>query len=100
MKKNRQGEGGGTLSKIAIYQKAAAHALDAIEVLAREMKEGDNSGARVGAAKALLAKCLPDLKSTDFTPETRQMFISILGGNSSVSSHDSDTQIAGPEKEN
>jgi len=55
------------VSKQALYSKASSHALEAIEVLVREMQHGDNSNARTGAARALLNKCVPDLKSQELS---------------------------------
>lgn len=56
---------GGNLSKSVIYNKVSRHAPDAIDVLVKEMKEGDNSNARVAAAKVILSKCIPDLKAVE-----------------------------------
>lgn len=76
---------GGIPSKQAIYQKAAAHAYEAIETLARIIKDGDNDNARVGAAKALLAKCIPDLKASELTGKDGepllQALVKFLDGN-------------------
>jgi hypothetical protein len=57
----------GVLSKQALFQKASYHAPRAIEVLVEAMEMGENYAVKTGAAKALLSKCLPDLKSTDFS---------------------------------
>ena len=54
------------MSKIALYNKAKYHAPRAIEVLAEAMEKGESYAVRVGAAKVLLAKCIPDLKATEF----------------------------------
>ena len=56
---------GKTPSKTGLYSATAAHALESIKVLAYEMKHGDNSNARIGAAKTILSKCIPDLRSVE-----------------------------------
>lgn len=58
-----------TPSRQGLYAKAAKHAKEAIDVLVREMRTGDNSNARTGAAKALLAKAIPDLRSVEISGE-------------------------------
>jgi hypothetical protein len=69
----------GVPSKQILYQKAAGHAIDAIEVLAKLMYEADNDAAKVGAAKCLLSKCIPDLKATELTGEDgNEILIKIL----------------------
>lgn len=74
-----QEQKGGIPSKQRIYQKAAAYAIEAIETLAKAMREADNDNARVGAAKVLLAKCIPDLKATELTGEGgNEILIKIL----------------------
>lgn len=47
----------------------AAHAKRAIEVLVDAMNHGENYATKVGAAKTILAKCIPDLKSTELSGE-------------------------------
>lgn len=59
---------GGVISRAALYRKLAGHAERAIEILAEEMEKPSRmSGVRVGAAKVILNKVLPDLKATDVT---------------------------------
>ena len=58
-----------TPSKAELYEYAARYAPEAIQELYRIMKSGDGDSNKVAAAKTLLAKCLPDLKSTDLTEE-------------------------------
>lgn len=50
-----------------LYSQAAAHAPRAIEVLVEIMNKGDNDNARMGAAKSILAKAIPDLKAVEVT---------------------------------
>lgn len=71
----------GTPNKQGLYAKAAVYAEDAIKVLAHEMEHGDNSNSRVGAAKALLAKVIPDLKAMEITGEKGDMIRIILDTN-------------------
>ena len=64
---NLQGKKRGPVSKNALYQAASAHAHDAIAVLVELMNNGSHEATRVGAAKTILAKCIPDLKATEVT---------------------------------
>lgn len=64
---NSQGRKRGPVSKQALYSAASAHAHTAIEVLVELMTTGKHEATRVGAAKTLLAKCLPDIKATQLT---------------------------------
>ena len=57
----------GPVSKNALYQAASAHAHDAIAVLVEIMKNSEHDASRIGAARTLLNKCLPDLKATELT---------------------------------
>lgn len=57
----------GGMSKAALYNSAKYHAPRAIEVLAEAMERGESYAVKVGAAKVLLAKCIPDLKATELT---------------------------------
>lgn len=55
----------GTPARDVLYSEAAKYAPRAIAVLVNIMEHGDNDNARMGAAKAILAKAIPDLKTTD-----------------------------------
>lgn len=55
----------GTPARTVLYSEAAKYAPRAIAVLVDIMEHGDNDNARMGAAKAILAKAIPDLKATD-----------------------------------
>jgi len=56
-----------TRSRQGLYAMAAKYAPRAIEVLQELMEHGDNSSVRMGAAKVLLAKSIPDLKAMEMT---------------------------------
>ncbi len=56
---------GGVPNRGSLYAVAAAHSKEAIEALYDLMKNSQNDGIRLGAAKALLNKSLPDLRQTD-----------------------------------
>jgi len=56
--------GGGKRSKKAMYESASHHAIKAINRLA-ELIDSKNEPVAVSASKALLAKCLPDLKAIE-----------------------------------
>lgn len=55
---------GGVPNKGSLYAVAAAHSKEAIETLYDLMKNSKNDGIRLGAAKALINKVLPDLNKT------------------------------------
>jgi hypothetical protein len=63
------------VSKNAIYQKASSYAIDAISVLVDVMHGGDNDNARIGAARTLFSKCVPDLKATEISTDEQTKFI-------------------------
>ena len=56
---------GGVLNKGSLHAVAAAYSMEAIETLYDLMKNSKNDGIRLGAAKALINKVLPDLNKTD-----------------------------------
>lgn len=58
---------GGTPKREILYSEAASHAPRAIEILVELMEKGDNDNVRLGAAKTILAKAIPDLKSMELT---------------------------------
>ena len=64
-KKNHQGEGGGTVKRDILYNEAAKHAPRAIEIVVDLMEHGDNDNVKLGAAKTILAKAIPDLQAME-----------------------------------
>jgi hypothetical protein len=66
---SHQANTGGVPNRGSLYAVAAAHSKDAIETLYDLMKNSRNEGIRLGAAKAILNKSLPDLKSSDVPDE-------------------------------
>ncbi len=58
-------KGGRPIGKQALFSMASAHATKAIKRLV-ELMDSDNENVAVSASKAILAKCLPDLKATEF----------------------------------
>jgi ATP-dependent protease HslVU (ClpYQ) ATPase subunit len=60
---------GGVPNRGSLYAVAAAHSKDAIEILYDLMKNSKNDGIRLGAAKAILNKTLPDLKQSEISEE-------------------------------
>lgn len=58
-----------TPTRDILYAEAAKYAPRAIEILAEIMEKGDNDNSRMGAAKTILAKAIPDLKSIELTGE-------------------------------
>lgn len=58
---------GQTPSRNVLYSYAASFAREAVDVLVEQMRHGDNSNARTGAAKTLLAKAIPDLRAMEIS---------------------------------
>lgn len=58
---------GGPKPREMLYAEAASHAQRAIEILVDIMENGDSDSNRVGAAKTILAKAIPDLKAMELT---------------------------------
>lgn len=93
----------GTPSRQALYQMTAGHAREAILCLMDIIRNGDNSAARMGAAKVILNKCLPDLRATSITgAEGKELVLQILGGSTTnaVSSDNSHPQAPQLKEEN
>lgn len=61
---------GKPMSKQAMFSKISSGADIIIATLFAEMEHGDNSNARIGAAKVLINKILPDLKVTELVGNT------------------------------
>lgn len=59
---------GKTTNRQGIYSKFEPHAEKAIGVLVEAMERG-NWAVKIGAAKIILAKLVPDLKAIQSTPE-------------------------------
>jgi hypothetical protein len=53
------------ISKQAAYSKAAAYFEEALETAIDVMRKSKNDNARLGAARTVISKVLPDLKSED-----------------------------------
>ena len=60
---------GGTPSRQGLYAIAAKYSAEAIKTLYDLMKNGKQEAIRMGAAKALLDKSLPDIKAVEVTGE-------------------------------
>lgn len=56
---------GGVPNRGSLYAVAAAYSKEAIETLYDLMKTSKNDGIRLGAAKAIINKSLPDLRLSD-----------------------------------
>lgn len=65
---NQEAKKGGTQNQAALYQQLAAHAPEAIAKLV-ELMGSRNDNIALGAAKTLLAKVVPDLRTTQITGE-------------------------------
>lgn len=63
--RSREAKKGGSPARDVLYSEAAKYAPRAIAVLVDIMEHGDNDNARMGAAKAILSKAIPDLKSIE-----------------------------------
>jgi hypothetical protein len=59
--------GGKQISNRALQEMARPYAKAALETVFRLLTEGDNDNVKLGAAKIILSKVLPDLKATELT---------------------------------
>lgn len=66
------------ISKQAAYNKAASHFQTALDVVIDVMKTSKNDNARLGAARTVIDKVLPDLKSTELKDEDGKSLFSVL----------------------
>ena len=64
-----KGGGAKTPNRQGLYAAASKYSLDAIETLFDLMKNAKQESVRMGAAKALLDKALPDVKAVEITGE-------------------------------
>lgn len=71
-------KGSKTPNRQGLYARAAKHATLAIDTLV-ELLNCNNENVRLGAAKALLDKCLPDLKASDLSILEEKKPIPIMG---------------------
>lgn len=69
---------GKTPSRDMLYSEVAKYAPRAIEVLVDIMENGDNSNAKTGAAKAILAKAIPDLKAMEVYGKDGEKFEALV----------------------
>lgn len=65
-------------SQTAIRNSIAPHAADIIRKLLYLMEYGDNDNVKLGSAKTLLAKLVPDLKTNDFQGEGVKQLAGLL----------------------
>lgn len=66
---NSESKTGGPMSRAQLYAIVQSHSKEAIRTLVEIMNTSRNEGMRMGAAKAILDKCVPDLKATEITGE-------------------------------
>lgn len=55
------------LGRKALQEIARPHGVEAIETMVKLMRDGDNDNVKLGAARSILSKVLPDLKATELT---------------------------------
>ncbi len=68
MDKTVNGEArGGVISRSQLYSVASAHSREAIDTLVDLMRTCRVPSIKLGAAKALLDKCLPDLRAEELS---------------------------------
>lgn len=58
-----------TISKQRAYSKASQHFIDAMNTVVDIMNKSRNDNARLGAARTIIDKVLPDLKAAELTGE-------------------------------
>jgi hypothetical protein len=67
----------GPVNKQVIYNLASTHAMEALRRLVVLMYS-ENEPVAMGAAKTILAKCIPDLKSTEMSGEVGLKLIHVI----------------------
>lgn len=77
---NEEPKQGGVESRKGLYAYASKYSKEAIDTLYLLMTNSNNEGIRLGSAKSLLNKCLPDLRATDEKIETSDPSLPILEG--------------------
>lgn len=75
---SREAKTGGVPNRGSLYAVAAAYSKVAIDTLYELMKNSKNEGIRLGAAKAILNKSLPDLKQSNDLECEPELLISEL----------------------
>lgn len=78
-----------TPNRQGLYAKAAKHAVAALDVLVK-LLESQNENIRLGAARSILDKCLPDVKAIEADIDTKsQQPLTVLA----ITSSELDTQV-------
>lgn len=62
-------KGGGVVKREDVYQYVSKFSQEAVDTLIEIMRTSRNEALKMGAAKTLLDKCIPDLKATEVTGE-------------------------------
>ena len=71
---------GRPVGRLALYNYTSKHAYEAIETILDLMRNSKQDTVRFGAAKVLINKCLPDLKSVEgFIKDQKEIKITIGG---------------------
>lgn len=73
----------GTPPREIFYSEAAKYAIRAIRKVVYLMSYGDNDSVRLGAAKTILAKAIPDLHETELKGDGQgiiQLFVNVGSG--------------------
>lgn len=101
-KTSHEAKRGGVKNRGSLYAVAAAHSKEAIDTLYDLMMNSKNDNVRLGAAKAILDKSLPDLKpsegieydksrevniSDDFAEKIRQMYLGVDSKKEVIAQH-------------
>lgn len=77
---NEEAKQGGVESRKGLYAYASKHSKEAIDILYILMTTSKNEGIRLGAARSILNKCLPDPRAADDNIQIIYSPIPILGG--------------------
>ncbi len=80
---NEEAKQGGVRGRQGLYAYASKYSKEAIDTLYLLMTTSKNEGIQLGAAKALLNKCLPDLRAAENNIPER-LPVPIIGGLSAL----------------
>ncbi len=78
---NNEAKKGGVIGRQGLYAHVSKYTVEAVDCLYELMKSSRNEGIRLGAAKAILDKSLPDMKATELVSQnTEPLIIKIVEG--------------------
>ena len=76
----RPGKFGRPIGRMALYNLSSQYAIEMLEILVDQARHCEIPSVKMGAARTVLSKCLPDLKSVEgFIKDQKEIKITIGG---------------------